>query len=172
MYSCNGKNFNHCAFPVPIPGPQGIQGPPGPVPQSAFKAVTDNQQPYTVPVTPTPVTYEIRLFDLNDEYDVMTSTFIPKQNGVYFVLASIGFFSEVANKSLELAILVNDETTIIDNENFSSFFFSNPVISVSGTLLLNAGDKVTVSHTNSGIGLILSAFSSTHFEATRLPSPL
>lgn len=168
MYSYNKNNCNPCAFPVPIPGPQ---GPPGPVPQSAFRARKINQQEYQNNVV-SPVTYEFQVFDLNDEYDVINSTFTPKQNGVYLVVASIGILANVADRASQLVIQVNGNTVLNDNEGFPNTYPFLPTIRVSGILFLNAGEKVTVSHNSTGPGSISSTASITHFEVARFPSPL
>ncbi|PFL14006.1 hypothetical protein COJ07_29255 [Bacillus cereus] len=229
----NKNNCNPCAFPVPIPGEQGVPGPTGstgeqgvpgptgstgvqgvlgptgstgvqgpqgptgsqgiqgiqgiqgstgatgvqgitgPVPQSAFKAVKSNNQNYSEVVF-SQVTYESEVFDLNDEYNSITSTFIPKQNGVYFVLASmiVVVLDNAEKLDSRLSILVNNIPVLTVAEAFPSSFTFNAIISVSGILRLNAGDKVTVGQETVGLGVINSRPESTHFEAARFPSPL
>ncbi|WP_179958624.1 collagen-like protein [Bacillus sp. SH5-2] len=154
-------------------GETGAQGIPGPVPQSAFKAVKSNNQNYSEGVF-TQVTYESEVFDLNDEYNPITSTFIPKQNGVYFVLASmiIVVLDHAEKLDSRLNILVNNIPVITVTEAFPSFFTFNAIISISGILRLNAGDKVTVGLECFDPGVINSFPNSTHFEAARFPSPL
>ncbi|MGE7856264.1 MULTISPECIES: collagen-like triple helix repeat-containing protein [Bacillus] len=154
-----------------IPGIQGPTGATGIEPQSAFSAKKNIPQQYGN-FDSSLVTYESEVFDLNDEYDPITSTFIPKQSGVYSVLASISISTNVADKALVLIIEVNSSAELVDNEAVPSFFLFDPVISVSGILFLNAGDKVTVRHSSSGPGSINSTQSTVHFEAARFPSPL
>lgn len=118
-----------------------------------------------------PVTYQTEIFDLNDEYDPISSSFIPKQDGVYLILASIVLFPSSGRVLSQLTIEVNTNPALIDNVTIETFIIP-PVISVSGILRLNAGDVVTVRHLTNETGFILNEDTATHFEASRFPSPL
>ncbi|PGD51131.1 hypothetical protein COM38_19405 [Bacillus toyonensis] len=152
-------------------GAQGIPGPPGPVPQSAFRAIKQSPQQYTNMV-PSRVIYETEIFDLNDEYNAILSAFIPKQNGIYFLAASILISTGIPDVTSALTIEVNNTDALVDNEAFPDFFEFAPVISVSGVLFLNAGDVVTVRQNTTGPGILTFDDSAAHFEAARFPSPL
>jgi hypothetical protein len=141
-------------------------------PKSAFRAEKEVEQPFMVGSTP--VTYESEIFDLNDEYDPVTSTFIPKQDGVYLILASVGFIPDGLERSAALIIEVNGNDALVDSETFSFFILDlTSVLSVSGILFLTAGDNVTVRlEARLEGGTITDEGSATHFEAARFPSPL
>lgn len=167
-----------CFIPLPESGPTGPTGPPGPVPQSGFKAVNANIDQIALANTLIfPVRYPDEIFDLNNEYNPLTSTFIPKQDGVYSINASLNFGSEVngeiviTNFSVLIVIWVNGEPVVIDNDFMGEIPIIN-VVSVSGILQLTAGDEVNIAVTSTTAGVIISNSLSMRFEATRLPSPL
>ncbi|MFV8517092.1 hypothetical protein [Bacillus sp. SBS7] len=164
-----------CAFPLPEIGPT---GPPGPVPQSGFKAVNANiDQIAPANTLIFPVQYPDEIFDLNNEYDPIKSTFIPKQDGVYSINASLNFGSEVngeiviTNFSVLIVIRVNGEPVVVDNDFMGEVPIIN-VVSVSAILQLTAGDEVNIAVTSTTAGVIISNSLSMRFEAVRLPSPL
>ena len=143
-------------------------------PQSAFRAekifsqnVTENSD--------IPVSYEDQIFDLNDEYNPLTSTFIPKQDGVYFVFAMVEaqlFGLDLSHIAI-LKIYVNNILTLSSKGVYSVGLPSTPTLSVSGVLHLNAGDAVIVRYISiSSAGIIEGFPDSSHFEAARFPSPL
>ncbi|MEI5927033.1 C1q-like domain-containing protein [Bacillus sp. TD10] len=166
------KHFNSCnpfGFPLICPPPP-IQEQP----QSAFRAVnTSVEQSVTVDVPVIPVLYPNKIFDLNNEYNPITSTFTPKQDGVYLIIASVNFFPDiVTNYRVLVLIRVNDVPVASDNDFFGEIPIGD-VTSVSAILPLKAGDTVNVAAASSTDGTILStAFAfPTHFEAARFPSP-
>ncbi|MED3575779.1 hypothetical protein [Cytobacillus praedii] len=163
-----------------LPGPQGIQGipgPPGPTePESAFRAekTGGDQQLYTTPVAFVPVTYTNQIFDLNDlEYNPVTSTFTPQQNGVYSICASVEFLRDLAiDTSLILGITVNNiERARATGDHLVSSFFTTAVINVCTITQLQAGDSVQVVFLANQEGTIIVSERGTHFEAARFPSP-
>ncbi|MFD1953451.1 hypothetical protein ACFSL6_04500 [Paenibacillus thailandensis] len=141
---------------------------------SAFRAVNATADQTVTANTPVvPVQYPNQIFDINNEYDTATSTFTPKQDGIYFIIASVSFFPDdvMTNYRLVLNIRVNDFPIVTDDE----FFGANPVptgdqISVSGILKLEKGDKVTISLFPTTDGIIVADPRGTHFEASRLTS--
>ncbi|MFE5318222.1 hypothetical protein ACFQ88_05885 [Paenibacillus sp. NPDC056579] len=139
---------------------------------SAFRAVNATADQTVTANTPVaPVQYPNQIFDLNNEYNPATSTFTPKQDGKYLIIASVSFFpADVStNYRLVLNIRVNNNPVVTDDE----FFGANPVptgdqISVSGILKLKKCDKVTISLFPTTNGIIAAEPRGTHFEASRL----
>ncbi len=147
---------------------------------SGFKAFNESSEQNVIAEDPVfPVFYPDVEFDLNNEYDPMTNTFTPKQDGMYLIIASIGFFpeDETLNYRLVLNIRVNTIPVVSDSEFFSGVPLPiGDIVTVSGILQLNAGDDVQISLFSSVDGSIAPEPDSTrltiHFEAARLPSPL
>jgi hypothetical protein len=122
-----------------------------------------------------------RGFDLLGEFDVSNSTFIPMQDGIYTLFASVEFDPDLTSLpstfEILLFITINGFSRIFDSETIT--FVSNPssiigtgIISVSGIRQLNAGDRVEVFFASNVSGTINNLADATHFEASRLPSPL
>lgn len=139
---------------------------------SAFKAVNATSEQIVTPDNPVDrVLYPVEIFDLNNEYDPNTSTFIPKQDGVYLIIASFGFFPDVVtNYRVRITIFVNGDPVVTDNDFFGEILFGN-VVSVSAILPLKAKDTVNVEAASSTSGVIAPDPIATHFEASRLHSP-
>ncbi|MEE6451054.1 ABC transporter permease [Gottfriedia acidiceleris] len=142
---------------------------------SAFRAISNTTQ--TVPEnTFVKVNYQQKQFDLANEYNQFTSTFRPKNNGVYLVSATITFFpvNNNVNYRARIEIRVNGKPAIaIDNDFFGPILFGNTV-NVSTILKLSAMDKVEAFAQSSLAGTIdanVDGEVSTHFEAARFPSP-
>ncbi|MFF0826809.1 hypothetical protein ACFYU8_01505 [Brevibacillus sp. NPDC003359] len=75
---------------------------------SAFRAVNQTTTQRVGPADLTTIEYPDELFDLNNEYNPSTSAFTPKQDGVYLVIASLGFLSDVpTNYSVRIFIGIN-----------------------------------------------------------------
>ncbi|MGN7402011.1 hypothetical protein ACTHO0_19340 [Cytobacillus praedii] len=161
--------------PQGIQGIQGIPGPPGPSEsESGFRAEKTDQQFYTTPVAFVPVTYTDQIFDLNDlEYNPVTSTFTPQQDGVYSICASVEFLRDIlTNTSLILGITVNNiERARATGDHLVSSFFTTAVINVCTITQLQAGDSVQVVFLANQEGTIIVSERGTHFEAARFPSP-
>ena len=140
---------------------------------SVFRAVNNTgQQSVNADTLVAPVLFPDVIFDLNNEYEPVTSTFTPKQDGVYSIIASVNFASvDTINYRVLIYILINGNPVVVDNDFWGEIPFSDAT-SVSAILQLTAGDEVNVaaaSSTNSelrGNPLIM------HFEAARVPSPL
>lgn len=141
---------------------------------SAFRAVNRTTPQKVTADTPLfPVLYPDKAFDLNKEYNPITSTFTPKQDGIYLIIASISFFPKdiTTNYRVVINIRVNGIPVVTDN----AFFGSNPVptgdqASVSAILQLEAGDDVNVSVFITTNGMIIAEPEprGNHFEAARL----
>jgi hypothetical protein len=136
---------------------------------SAFRAIANVVQP--VPGAggnPFPqVLYGLEQFDLNNEYDPSTSTFIPKRSGVYSITASVRFDSNASGAvDVGLAIRANDAPILTDRETFP---FGDGSIDAGGLARLRAGDRVQVFFTISGVaGGNIEAGVGTRFEGARI----
>lgn len=145
---------------------------------SAFRAVNNTAEQNVIANTlVVPVLYPDEIFDLNNEYDPVASTFTPKQNGVYSIIASVNFGPVVngvivpTNYRVLTVIQVNGNPVVGDNDFFGEIPIGN-VISVSAILQLTAGDEVNVTALSSTNGILFLNPLAMHFEAARLPSPL
>jgi hypothetical protein len=138
---------------------------------SAFRAVnvSDNQKVKANKAVDL-VKYPVEQFDLNKEYCPNESTFTPKHDGIYLIIASVTFLPKNPNESyrLVLNIRVDDIPVVTDDE----FFGPNPVgtgdqVSVSSILKLKKGHPVTISLFSTTNGTIFGFPRGTHFEAAR-----
>jgi len=153
-----------------VPGIQGSTGPTGPVPQSAFRAVNGSSQP--IGTTINLVRFDTEEFDLNNEYiPGNVSVFIPKQDGVYLIEASIGVTAETAEPTFTIAALISLNSSFIQVKN--NLINSNAIniVTVSSILQLQAGDTVQIFGVSGEIGTISEDISVTNFAAARFPSP-
>ncbi|WP_166695212.1 exosporium leader peptide-containing protein [Bacillus cereus] len=153
-------------------GVTGITGPTGPTGfESAFRAFKSTDQSVTAN-TLSIVTFETTQFDLNGEYDGV-STFIPQQDGVYLIITTIIFrpTDDTLNYVTEAFITVNSALIAGDD----SFFGGNTgllnAVTVSTIVQLNAGDMVQVQAGSTIDGVIASPLL-TNFQAARFPSPV
>ncbi|MDZ4422254.1 exosporium leader peptide-containing protein [Bacillus cereus] len=153
-------------------GATGITGPTGPTGfESAFRAFKSIDQSVTAN-TLSIVTFETTQFDLNGEYDGV-STFIPQQDGVYLIITTIIFSptDDTLNYVTEVFITVNSALIAGDD----SFFGGNTgllnAVTVSTIVQLNAGDMVQVQAGSTIDGVIASPLL-TNFQAARFPSPI
>ncbi|PGZ37529.1 hypothetical protein COE52_21600 [Bacillus thuringiensis] len=153
-------------------GATGITGPTGPTGfESAFRAFKSTDQSVTAN-TLSIVTFETTQFDLNGEYDGV-STFIPQQDGVYLIITTIIFSptDDTLNYVTEVFITVNSALIAGDD----SFFGGNTgllnAVTVSTIVQLNAGDMVQVQAGSTIDGAIASPLL-TNFQAARFPSPV
>ncbi|MEK4672574.1 MULTISPECIES: exosporium leader peptide-containing protein [Bacillus] len=149
--------------------PTGPTGDTGPIEiQSSFRATTafGTNQPE---VTPVILTFDVVEFDLNGEYDGI-STFTPKQDGVYLIIGSVTFsLGFVSIYTTTVNILVNGNiATTLPFMNGSTSVLNFTII--SSILQLQAGDAVTIQAVTSITGVYVPN-TGTHFEAARFPSP-
>ncbi|HDR5353344.1 TPA: collagen-like protein [Bacillus thuringiensis] len=158
--------------PIGPTGATGITGPTGPTGfESAFRAFKSTDQSVTAN-TLSIVTFETTQFDLNGEYDGV-STFIPQQDGVYLIITTIIFSptDDTLNYVTEVFITVNSALIAGDD----SFFGGNTgllnAVTVSTIVQLNAGDMVQVQAGSTIDGVIASPLL-TNFQAARFPSPV
>lgn len=144
---------------------------------SAFRAVNSTaEQNVTADTLVVPVQYPNEIFDLSNEYSPATSTFTPKQDGVYSIIASVNFGPVVngeivpTNYRVLIVIRVNGNPVVSDNAFFGEIPIGS-VISVSAILQLAAGDAVNIAAISSATGVLFANPPGMHFEAARLPSP-
>jgi hypothetical protein len=182
---CSGCYSNPCCCPIPGPqGPQGFPGPPGPrgprgfpgpsgpgAVESAFRANKIDVQPITAGV-PLLVTFTDEQFDLRNEYNNVT-TFIPIQDGVYQINASVLFlpFDFVQPYRLEMFLQVDNgikNETIAADAKGGTF---RTIASVSTIYGLSTGNRVTVVVQTTINGQLISFANtiSSHFDAARYP---
>ncbi|MGX5568747.1 hypothetical protein ACWKT7_23870 [Bacillus toyonensis] len=144
---------------------------------SAFRAVNTVNQPILAN-TSVKVLFQNEQFDLANEYNPVTSTFMPKTRGVYSVLGNITFSPNDINVNYRarVEIRVNGNTAIaIDNDYFGTGVFFNNDVSVTSILQLEAGDVVEIFAESSIDGVIVqnvNGLNTVHFEAARFPSPI
>ncbi|WP_459503635.1 C1q-like domain-containing protein [Bacillus sp. C1] len=140
---------------------------------SAFRAVNTGSQT-VLANTFVKVLFQVEQFDLANEYNPITSTFIPKTKGVYSIIGTIGFLPNDLSQSYRarVEIRVNGNPAIaIDNDFFAPINFINAV-SVSTIVQLQAGDQVEIYAQSNVDGTIVSSEDGSHFEAARFPSPI
>lgn len=145
---------------------------------SAFRAVNCAfEQTVNADELVIPVKYPNVVFDLNNEYDPDSSTFSPKQDGIYSITASVNFGPVVndiivpTNYRVLIVIRVNGQPVVADND----FFGEIPIgsgISVSAILQLDAEDEVNIAAVSSTNGIFFANPLGMHFDIARLPSPL
>lgn len=112
---------------------------------SAFRAAASTSQAIG-PADITQIMYPDQEFDLNNEYDPGTSTFEPKQDGIYLIIASLAFVPDVAaNYSVRMFIVINDvNVAAADNDFFGAPLTNNNHVSVSTITKLFKGDRVQI----------------------------
>ena len=89
----------------------------GKIRKSAFRAVSGIDQEITDGVF-SKVQYQVEELDLKNEYNSSTSTFTPKQRGIYSLLASVSFTTiTLTPVRMDLEIRVNGVPRISE-ENF------------------------------------------------------
>ncbi|MFC0476284.1 ABC transporter permease [Robertmurraya beringensis] len=142
---------------------------------SAFRAVNVTT-PQPVPAnSPIKVIFPTQQFDLAGEYNPNSSTFIPENDGVYLILASVGFAP--ANPNLDyrarIEIRVNGNPAVaIDNDFFGGGTPFVNSVQVSTILNLKENDVVEVFAQSNIAGTIDTGEDGSRFEAARFPSPL
>lgn len=169
-----------CCCPTVVKGPQGPQGPPGPSePKSAFRALNNTLPQSFIAGIFNKVFYPNEQFDLNNEYTPATSVFIPRQSGIYSIIASTDFLPDHQGQDqrISMAIFVNNVPVAL-SENFRSAAVpggSLVATSVSTIIQLKPGDVVDARILITGDSGSLFLFSlggiANQFEAARFPSP-
>lgn len=142
---------------------------------SAFRAQSNANR--AVPAnTSVKVPYLNEQFDLANEYNPATSTFIPNTDGVYSIIASVSFFPNVPTQyRVALEIRLNgNQVAAADNDFFGALANITNAVTVSSILQLQAGDTVEIFVLSNVAGTLLTQglnVAASHFEAARFPSP-
>lgn len=139
----------------------------------AFRAVKTLTQPLAADEV-AKITFEQEEFDIGNIYNAGSSTFVPRESGVYYVAASFTFGpDENVPYRTRADIVVNGVTVQVDNDYWNELGNLN-VINVSAVLQLQAGDLVEIFGTSSTAGLIFNNLEdsslgySTNFEAFKV----
>lgn len=154
---------NPCAFP-----PIQTQAEP----RSAFRAANAATTQSVGPADLTQIAYPNKIFDLNNEYDPITSTFTPKQDGIYLIIASLSFNPNVpSNYSLRMFIDINRETAAAaDNDFFGEeVTVTSNLLNVSTITQLSRNDNVQILAQATVDGITVPDQIFMHFEAVRFP---
>jgi len=140
---------------------------------SAFRASKATNQPVAANAT-VKVLYQNERFDLANEYNPATSTFIPATDGVYNLIATVHFRPNMLNVSYQIFVTftINGVITGADIEfkGGSAVFLNENIVETADILNLNAGDVVEVLAITTVPGQYL-AGGGTRFSASRVPSP-
>ncbi|KAB2488093.1 C1q-like domain-containing protein [Priestia endophytica] len=137
---------------------------------SAFRAINNTANQLLPANAASQVLFQNEQFDLANEYNPNTSTFIPQMDGVYSLTASVEFQPNIIGEfTLEIAFLINSD--VIEGRNSETFTGNIPgILTTTEVLQLNVGDQVQVAMRSTAAGAI-QAMPSTHFAAARVPSP-
>ncbi|MCU5581168.1 hypothetical protein OCF65_11795 [Bacillus toyonensis] len=153
-----------CAFP-PIPETSVLR--------SAFRAFNATTTQNVGSADLTQIVYPNKVFDLNNEYDPITSTFTPKQDGIYLIIASLSFSPNVpSNYSLRMFIDINRErAAAADNDFFGEeVTVTSNLLSVSTITQLSKNDNVQILAQATADGITVPGQSFIHFESAKLLS--
>ncbi|MDQ0116243.1 C1q-like domain-containing protein [Paenibacillus harenae] len=133
--------------------------------KSAFIAVSGTDQTLNMGQF-MQVQFQVEEVDLNNEYNPATSTFRPKQAGLYSLVASVSFsvvtMSEV---DMRLEIRVNGVARIFDSEHF---FPRDNIIDAAGIVKLEARDTVQVFARAAGENGTINGSLGTRFEGFKI----
>lgn len=133
--------------------------------KSAFRAVSGADQTILDGVF-TKVRYQVEELDLNNEYNSATSTFRPKQNGIYSLFASVSFETiTLTPVVMDLQIRINGVPRISDQENFTP---RTGLIDAAGIIQLHARDRVEVFARATGENGDIQSGLATRFEGARI----
>lgn len=142
---------------------------------SAFRAVITSSTNVTVSRK---VLFPVELFDLANEYNPITSAFIPTAPGVYCITADVEYLQNIAanrrNSTIFLRIVVNGSgVTLEDDSRVNPIKQSiSQTVQATEILKLNAGDVVEVFISGVGTESFTGSIQSGSFAAVRQPSPI
>ncbi|TKI27728.1 ABC transporter permease [Bacillus mycoides] len=139
---------------------------------SAFKAISGVDQSVAAN-TFVKVLYQNEQFDLANEYNPVTSTFIPLTKGVYNLIASVAFFPNVPGTPFKVFInfRINGRNLGGDSEFQGAIALSN-IILTTDIEQLNARDIVEVFASATVPGTFFAVEDQTRFAVSRVPSPV
>ncbi|MFY0760911.1 ABC transporter permease [Metabacillus dongyingensis] len=141
-------------------------------PESAFRAEKNEAAQPIVAGAGVFVDFPNEIFDLNNEYNPVTSIFTPTQTGVYSICANVSFLPN--NPTIDHATNLSIQVNGIQQVSSDNFFIGGVGITsnVNGActiVQLQPGDTVRVVFLSTVDGII-SSVSDTNFEAARFPS--
>ncbi|WP_342046132.1 hypothetical protein, partial [Bacillus sp. OTU530] len=111
------------------------------------------------------VFFQNEQFDLADEYDSIASAFIPKEKGLYSIIASVSFAPRgLPTGAIHLQIRVNGNIVASDSEVTTV----DGSVSVATTLELQANDRVEVFFASDNKGVIRTESAKTQFEGLQV----
>lgn len=133
--------------------------------ESAFRAIKTVAQTILKTGEGVKVFFQTEQFDLANEYDPVTSTFIPKQHGIYSIIASVSFVPlGHPTGSILLQIRVNGNIVASNSEPTTI----DGSASVSTTLQLQADDRVEVFFDSDNKGKIRAGSARNYFEGAQV----
>ncbi|WP_339315870.1 hypothetical protein [Paenibacillus sp. FSL R10-2734] len=145
---------------------------------SAFRAIINNPVNVAVPLfSEFKVFFPAEEFDLNGEFNPVTSTFTPSSSGAYYITSTIGFIHRTEPVTIISSIFmdfkVNGQFVNIDTDTRLNLANQGigQVTQLTDILELNAGDTVEVFVTGELLGELNGTLFSGSFAAARQPSP-
>lgn len=119
----------------------------------AFRALKEEIQPLVAGES-SKITFEQEQFDIGNIYNPNSSTFVPRESGVYYVAASFTFApAQNVPYRTRADIVVNGVTVQVDNDYWDQLSNLN-VVNVSAVLQLQAGDLVEIFGQSTVSGII------------------
>ena len=127
--------------------------------KSAFRALKNTETQINFPYTNVNVAFTDEKFDLNNEYDSNTSTFVAKEAGVYSFTATLGFSPThtIGGYQFGVQLVVDGVPLDIDNEYTGFFAQLATALDISEILWLNEGQTVQISAFSTTPGTILAS---------------
>lgn len=114
--------------------------------KSAFRAVKNTPTQIPFANTNVKVTFTDEQFDLNNEYDSNTSTFVAKTAGVYLFTATTSFSPTNVNLDYEFGMVLRVNAAQLDVEadytGFNAVYYN--YVELNEIVWLNAGDTVDI----------------------------
>ncbi|MBD2867377.1 hypothetical protein [Paenibacillus arenilitoris] len=139
---------------------------------SAFRATASQVQTVTAGGPSVQVLFQNEDFDVNREYNPLTSTFRPRKSGIYSLSAAVTFALVTATPPINVQLTIRVIGTNQAITDFEVFSTAAGIIDASGLLRLNAGDSVQVfigfSGTAPGGSIGILPESLTRFEGARI----
>ncbi|KIL43655.1 C1q-like domain-containing protein [Jeotgalibacillus campisalis] len=114
--------------------------------KSAFRALKNAETPIPTARVNFKVSFNDEQFDLSNEYNNSTSSFIAKEAGIYLFTATLSFNPTDDNVDYEFGmnLVINGDSQDVeaDYTGFNAVFFN--VVDLSEIVKLNKGDKVEI----------------------------
>ncbi|MGP4060460.1 C1q-like domain-containing protein [Halobacillus sp. H74] len=114
--------------------------------KSAFRAIKSAATPIPIVNSNFKVSFNNEKFDLNNEYNSITSAFVAEEAGVYLFTATLSFNPNNANVDYEFGLQLTVNGTEIDVDadytGFNAVYFNTT--DISEIVRLQAGDTVEI----------------------------